>query len=287
MMVDKAERFVTLNGRVLERRRFGFLFRGGPAAPVLAAVDAYRNPDGGFGHALEPDGRGPGSQPVHTLVALGVLDELGALDAERGAPICDYLASITGPDGGVPFVHPNIREHPRAPWWQVTEDGAGSLMPTAELAGLLHRNGISHPWLDGADEFCWQRIEKLGDTHAYEVAACARFLDDAPDRARAEEVADRLGTLVRERNMVVFTGDRREGEAHKPQDYAPTPSSLAARWFTEAELAASVAELAAEQREDGGWPIHWPAWTPVTEFEWRPVASIQALLTLRAYGRSS
>src|SRR5262245_36317671 len=108
MMLDNAERFVTLNGRVLERRRFDFLFRGGPAEPVRAALDAYRNEDGGYGHALEPDGRGPGSQPVHVLCALDVLTELD-LVGEHAGGICDYLASITGPDGGAPFVHPNIR----------------------------------------------------------------------------------------------------------------------------------------------------------------------------------
>jgi hypothetical protein len=199
--------------------------------------------------------------------------------------VCDYLASITGPDGGVPFVHPNIRDHPRAPWWQITEDGSGSLLPTGSIAGLLHRAGVTHPWLDGADEFCWQRIEKLTGTHAYEVGACARFLDHVPDRPRAHELAKRLGALVREQNLIAFSGAREEGQAHKPHDYAPGPDSVAAAWFTDAELATSLDELAAEQQDDGGWPIHWLVWTPVTEFEWRPVATIEALQVLRAHGR--
>ena len=282
MDLDNAERFITLNGRVLERRRFDFLFRGGPAEPVLAAVEAYRNDDGGYGHALEPDGRGPGSQPVHVLSALDVLTELGAV-AEHGKAICDYLASITGPDGGAPFVHPNIREHPRAPWWEVTEDGSGSLLPTAAIAGHLHRAGVTHPWLDGADSFCWQRIEHLTGTHAYEASACARFLDGVPDRPRAQAAAERLGALVREQDLIAFAGDVREGEAHKPHVYAPAPDSVAAAWFSESELTAGLDELEAEQQKDGGWPIHFLVWTPVTEFEWRPIATIDALKTLRAY----
>ena len=56
-----AEHFLAANARVLERRRYEHLFRGGGTDPVRAAVMAYRNPDGGFGHALEPDGRCPGS----------------------------------------------------------------------------------------------------------------------------------------------------------------------------------------------------------------------------------
>lgn len=282
MMLDNAERFITLNGRVLERRRFDLLFRDGPAEPVLAALDAYRNDDGGYGHALEPDGRGPGSQPVHVLSALDVLTDLDAVDA-HAVHICDYLAKVTGPDGGAPFVHPNIRAHPRAPWWEITEDGSGSLLPTASLAGALHRAGVTHPWLDGADAFCWQRIEQLTGTHAYEAMSCARFLDDVPDRARAQAAAKRLGGLVREQDLIAFAGDVREGEAHKPHVYAPSPDSVAAAWFSEDELAASLDELTAEQQQDGGWPIHFLVWTPVTEFEWRPIATIQALRTLRAY----
>ena len=39
------------------------LFEDGPAEPVIEALRGYRNPDGGFGHALEPDVRCPSSQP--------------------------------------------------------------------------------------------------------------------------------------------------------------------------------------------------------------------------------
>ena len=59
-----AAAFVAANARVLDRRRFQRLFEYGPAAPVRDAVAAYRNDDGGFGHALEPDCRAPGSQPA-------------------------------------------------------------------------------------------------------------------------------------------------------------------------------------------------------------------------------
>ena len=61
--------------------------RGGPAEAVVEALRGYRNSDGGFGHGLEPDLRGPGSQPAPTLYALEILDEAGAADSElaRGA----------------------------------------------------------------------------------------------------------------------------------------------------------------------------------------------------------
>ena len=82
--MDAAARYLAANGRVLERRRFERLFADGGAGPVRDAVAAYRNADGGFGHALEPDGRCPGSQPLAIEFALRVLHETDAWDAGPG-----------------------------------------------------------------------------------------------------------------------------------------------------------------------------------------------------------
>ncbi|MFD5757170.1 hypothetical protein ACFWIZ_18585, partial [Streptomyces sp. NPDC127044] len=61
--------------------------------------------------------------------------------------------------------------------------------------------------------------------------------------------------------------------------------SLAREWFTDEEMARSLDFLAGEQREDGGWPIRWRQWAPGTALECRPMVTIEALRTLRAYGR--
>src|SRR2546427_12960358 len=74
--LDAAARFLAGNARVLARRRFERLCSGGDARPVRDAVAAFRNSDGGFGHALEPDGRTPASQPH----ALGRTPPTGSCD---------------------------------------------------------------------------------------------------------------------------------------------------------------------------------------------------------------
>ena len=61
-----AARFLESTARVLERRVFDHRFEGADPGPVLHALKAYRNDDGGFGHALEPDIRDPASQPIPT-----------------------------------------------------------------------------------------------------------------------------------------------------------------------------------------------------------------------------
>ncbi|MFC6092051.1 hypothetical protein [Saccharothrix lopnurensis] len=285
-MIEAARTFLWHHARVLEQRRFAFLFDGGPAEPVVRTVLAYRNDDGGFGHALEPDGRGPTSQPLHTFTALSLLHEVGG--TAPGA--LDFLASVTNPDGGVPNCLATAREHPRAPWWRVSEDS--DLLMTALLASVLHRTGAEHPWLDGATAFCWRRLDGLVESHPYEAAACAHFLDAVPDRDRAGAAAERLGALVRDQGLVDLGQGRAHegyaaGETHKPHHYAPTPDSLARRWFRDEEVERDLDALVAARREDGGWTFPWPAWTPVTTHEWRPIVTIEALLTLRAYGRIS
>ena len=76
---DAAAGFLAANARVLDRRVFQRLFSGGAAGPVRDAVAAYRNADGGFGHALEPDLRTAGSQPAAVEMALRIMDLAGDL----------------------------------------------------------------------------------------------------------------------------------------------------------------------------------------------------------------
>lgn len=190
--LDAAERFLLLNARLIDRLRFARLFRDGSTEAVLTALRAYQNPDGGFGNALEPDLRGAASQPQPVEVAFRLLEELGAMHDPMVAAACDWLTTITRPDGGVPFVLPSVRDTPRAPWWETEDDPAGNLNPTAALAGLLHRNEVEHPWLDGATSFCWRALEAEVPTEEYGVRAARTFLDAAPDRARAERFLAQL-----------------------------------------------------------------------------------------------
>src|SRR5918996_3745272 len=67
--LEAAERFILANARLLDRHRLACLLHGAPAEPVVAALGAYRNADGGFGHALEPDIRAPTSEPSATMHA--------------------------------------------------------------------------------------------------------------------------------------------------------------------------------------------------------------------------
>jgi hypothetical protein len=280
--LDAAERFLAAHGRVLDRRRFERLFRGGDAAPVIAAVAAYRNADGGFGHALEPDGRGPGSQPPAVALALRTLDEAGAWDGELVAGALGWLERTAPPEGGTSFVDASIEGWPRAPWW-VPGEGA-SLEMTGPIAATLHARGVEHPWLERATELAWKRIEGLRDAQAYALIGATRFLDHVPDRARAHQAFERIAPLFDER--VLTLDPAAPGEVHGILDYAPRPDSLARALVDDATVAAHLDHLAAGQRDDGGWTFNWPAWSPAAEADWRGSLTVDALRLLRLNGRS-
>ncbi|MET0344581.1 MAG: hypothetical protein ABW252_26440 [Polyangiales bacterium] len=294
--LDRAERCIWHAARLLERLRFQHAFRGGPREPVIRALLAYQNTDGGFGHALEPDFRGPVSQPLGSDSALRLVLALGASEPALIADTLRYLRAITTADGGVPNVVPSA-PYPRAPWMEpASATPPGSLLPTAGIAGLLHALGVRDPWLERATAFCWPEIEQLGPrgraaderiarlTVAYEARAAVTFLDHVPDRARAELAAQTLGTALRDAGLLALEPDAK-AEAASPLDFAAHPSSLARRWFDDALLDRHLDAMVEGQAEDGGWDVPWLIWTPSAGLEWRGILTVERLTTLRAWGR--
>jgi len=281
--IDAAEQFIAARGRVLERRRFERLVRDGQAQPVRDAVAAYRNPDGGFGHALEPDGRAPGSQPLAVDQALRILHEADAWSDGMAAAACDWLQATEPDEGGAASVDPSAEGWPHAPWWAREEGRPASLATTGLIAGTLHARAVRHPWLDRATEVMWSRIGGLSEAGPYDLHGVFRFLEHVPDRERARQVLDGVSRLLFKLDLVALDPDA-PGEVHGPLDYAPAPG-LTSGLFDGAVLDAHLDHLARAQRDDGGWTFNWMAWSPAAEQEWRGVRTVEALHTLRAYGR--
>ena len=281
--VDTARRFLAAHARVLDRRRFERLFEGGPPEPVRDAVAAYRNPDGGFGHALEPDGRAPGSQPAAVELALRTLHEADAWDDALVAGACEWLERNAPREGGAGFVDPSIEGWPHAPWWEPQDGNPASLISTGPIAGTLYARGVRHAWLDAATALLWERIDALEETGPYQARGVVRFLDHAPDRERASAALERLRHSLR---AVVTFDPEASGESHRPLDLAPRPGSLARALFDDGEIETDLDRLAAAQRDDGGWMFDWAAWSPAAEAEWRGSITVDALALLRENGRT-
>lgn len=281
---EKAQSFIVTNARVLDQRRFERLFAGGGATPVRDAVAAYRNADGGFGHALEPDLRVPASQPAALAMALRVMDEADCWDDDLVRAGCDWLAGVAPAEGGVAFVRPTLDGGAHAPWWVTPEGNSASPIATGMIAGRLHAREVSHPWLDRATETMWTLIGQLTSPGPYDLFGVLDFLQHVPDRDRARTAFDRVGELMLRDNLVALDPEA-EGEVHSPLDYAPEPDSLARVLFDKPVIEAHLDHLAGAQLDDGGWMFNWPAWSPAAERDWRGFVTVDTLRLLRANNR--
>ena len=282
---DAAADFLAGHARVLDKRVFQRLFQNGGAAPVRDAVAAYRNDDGGFGHALEPDCRTAASQPATVEMALRIMDVAGAWDERLVKDACDWLVTIAPAGGGATFVLPSIDQGPHAPWWVAPEGNPPSPIQTGQIAGVLYARGFAHPWRDDATTVMWKLIDALTEPdNAYEMFGVLGFLQHVPDRSRARAAFERVGPLLLEQGLVALDPDA-AGEVHSPLDFAPLPDSIARSLFDDATIAAHLDHLAAAQRDDGGWMFNWPAWSPAAEADWRGFLTVDALRILRANGR--
>ena len=292
----RSESVMWLSARLLERVRYACLFRKSPREQVISALRGYQNPDGGFGQGIEPDFRGPVSQPLGVDFAFKILEEIEAPEAALIRPALGFLSQVTAADGGLPNVLSNVRDYPRAPWWAAPAEVKGCLLPTASIAGLLFAWKIEHPWLEPAAAFCWPAIDSLMQRAktakerlaklqvAYEARATLPFLEHVPDRSRAERVAQALHESLIGAGLISLDPDP-AAEAALPLDFAPRPDTLARRWFDDAIIERHLDALIESQEKDGGWGVPWLIWTPITGLEWRAIMTIERLKTLRAYGR--
>lgn len=281
--VQAAQDFIYNHARLLDRHRLAFLLGDAGPEPVVQTLRAYRNSDGGFGNAIEPDMRAPVSQPVGAHTALEIMHEAGAHDPELSRGAADWLNTITRDDGGIPFCLPSALDYPRNPIWQPAD--ASSLIQTAANAAALHALGVRHAWLDRADEYLWDRIERLDLATAdanigagYDVRFAITFLNATPDAGRADEALDAMAPHLHRFVPPEPTG----GDVQTPLDIAPWPDSRARRIYSHDHIDAHLDALEQAQHDDGGWMFGWDQWNPTATTEWRGVLTLDALRLLRA-----
>ena len=284
-----ARSFMAMHARLLDRRRFELLFDGASPEPALAALRAYRNSDGGYGHGLEPDLRAPESQPAAALHAFEVFEEIAPAMAPEAAELCDWLDTVSLPDGGLPFALPIEDASGCAPFWANADPQAFSLQITAIVVANASRVAVhdpavaAHPWLARATSRCLAAIDALeGAPAPYELAFAVRFLDAVHDREpAAPALLARLGEHVPEDGRLRVTGGLPD-ETLRPLDLAPEPGRPARTLLAEDAVAADLERLSGEQREDGGWSVDFESYSPAAALEWRGYATVRALSVLRA-----
>ncbi|HEV7721248.1 MAG TPA: hypothetical protein VGO60_08190 [Iamia sp.] len=284
-----AERFVATHGRLLDRHRLACLLHGGDAdrQRLHAAVEAYRNPDGGYGWGLEPDLRDGTSQPGPSLHAFEAWVDAGPPVGSRAVELCDWLASIALDDGALPFGLPVDDRAGTAPFWAEADPTEPSLQITAAVVTQAHRVAridpavATHPWLGAATRWCVDAVRALDqEPFALVLGFAVNAVDGAPEPSAA---LDHLRPWIPEDGIVAVAGGA-EGECLRPLDLAPRPDRPARSLITAETVAADVVRLAGQQQDDGGWPLEWNAYSPAAELEWRGHVTVNAIDLLQANG---
>jgi hypothetical protein len=289
MSLDLADaaRFLAAHARLLDRRRFDLITGRGPADGALAALAGYRNPDGGFGWGLEPDLRSPESQPGGALHALEVLDEIGPRTSQLAVPLCDWLASATLPDGGLPFALPVTEPAGSAPFWVQADPTESSLHITAAVTAVAHRVArhdtavAGHPWLATATEFCLRRIGGLDQpASTLELRYALWFLDAAYDAyPEARTQLHRMAGFVPADGTLPVEGGK-EGEALHALDFSPHPGRPLREVISAEAIRADLDRAAGLRQPDGGWIVDFASQTPASALEWRGYATVGAVKLL-------
>jgi hypothetical protein len=287
MDLNKTTAFMAKHARLIDRRRFDVITGHGDTGGLLSALAGYGNPDGGFGWGLEPDLRSPESQPAGALHAFEVFEEAGPDTGGATTRLCDWLASITLPDGGLPFALPLIEPAGSSPWWVQADSTRSSLHLTAAIAAAAHEVAKSdpavreHEWLARVTDYCRQQITALAEPgHAMEFRYVLWFLDAAHDGwPGADDELRRLGEFIPENGTLAVEGGT-EGEAMRPLDLSPRSGSPLRDILSPETIKADLERLAGLRQDDGGWVVDFTSQSAAGALEWRGYATVSAVKIL-------
>lgn len=299
-----AQNFIDQSARSLDQARFRHAFAAVSASEVLQELQAYQNPDGGFGRGLEPDWRSPASSALCTTIALQIMREVGV------EPNHDFVRSSL--QYLVNTVHPHTHHwrnipvpsdvaatvQPHAPWWsQGTPPNrfdAFSLNPTAEILGYLYEYAAYVPSIIPPEliQAVGDRVAYVLNTHPtplemHDLLCCLRLY-------QSPGVPLGLKTLVHQR-LAKDLHTTLDTDPAAWADYGLRPLQVITRPDSplmtglEGAIAANLDFEVKSQNPDGAWYPTWDwgemfpdAW-PVAQQDWAGKLTVDTLLTLRAF----
>ncbi len=243
-------------------------WRGGPASPVIEALAAYQNEDGGFGKRLEVDIASPVSNPFATRLAMHTL--LSLREVPPG-PLVDklsqWLRQAQDEDGDWHFTQ-EVYDAPLAPWFAGWTFPA--LNPACCVAGLATRLGIATPEMQARVTNLFQRLATREEARTGAFYNLLPYIEFVP----TADLKDRDVWLNAMADSIVETATRGDyDDASHFFDHALGGGSEVIRRLPGEMITSFVDSLMGEQDADGGWPTPYdPAW--------RPPQTTAALVTL-------
>lgn len=292
--VEKARAYVNRNGRPVDAAELAFHLGRGRADATVEMLYAYRNPDGGFGHAFEPDVRYPGSTVLATSVALQcmVRTKVDPYHPLVGGAMRFILDTYDMRTKNWPLVTEEAKKAPCAPWWKGYEVGNPSaLNPRAEILSYFIRfdRGQHEALHEEVRRAVLSRLAKEEQMEMHEALCVARLhrtpgLDATLERATREALERDLPKLLPKNK------EECKGYVLKPMTIARRPNSVLAGLVEPAVPIQHAFELEI-QAADGSWSPAWnwaevdaEAWKQA-EREWKSNLTMFTASSLYAYGR--
>lgn len=299
---DRTQGWIHRNARPLDFARWRFHFENRRKDDVVKALAAYQNPDGGFGHALEPDSWNPDSSPLQTSHAVVLLDEIGFEDAEH--PVVQrmvrYLHSGCDreADGRWRLTVASNDGAPGAPWWRTASDSPerAAFNPSATLVAFLLRfDDCTTDEYQRTVDFARVLLERFVDgppVDFHPLDCIVRLIDAVDEAERRDDVpwdAARAKAHARANELI-------ERDPANWGGYTCRPS-----WFVRASdspflpgnesiLEVELDHMLATRNKDGVWDIPWtwgahPREYAISEKWWKSDVAIRNMRLLREFDR--
>jgi len=261
--ISQSKLFIYQNGRLLERKLFDYFFENDARQACLKALQAYQNPDGGFGNGIEPDLLCPDSSAIGAETALVVLDLLDYQGAEFLDPLVDWLLANQDEAGFITHPPQNMANYPHQPWWAGPDRNR-----VLVIAALLKKRGVERDDFFSRARNYYERTElpKPDDFYSYPFFAYLRYCGvGEADKARLDRWVQQLpGLLEKQRDHFPLFGR-----------YWFYARDIVDRETLKGEAAAFIAAI----EEDGG------VTTPYPEMPWwRPIFTLDGLIMLKKSG---
>lgn len=296
---ERAARFMREDARPLEKALFAYHFERGSRTNVLAALVPYQNPDGGFGHGLEPDLRTPASSVIATITALDILRRIRADEDTPGLPaaLAYLMAEYDVVSERWPIVPAAVEDAPHAPWWSYADSAENFrgfwANPRASVVAFLQQfiRLAPSPFTEGARQALVDDLMRYSQRmEMHDLMCFVELLEtDGLPQEHYESILDKLSRAIP--HSVALDPAEWDGYGLRPIQVAYHPGSPLANAIDTDVIDANLDFEIDRQEADGSWSPNWSwdfvdaeAWA-TAEREWRGILTLRTLKTLRAYGR--
>ena len=198
---------------------------------VVPVLTGLQNPDGGFGHGIEPDVWHPASSPLATTIGLQYA-ELVWIPQQH--PLLQralvYLMATYDEVAGK--WHPmsaGVNDFPHAPWWHADADTGKNALdgdwpnPTVEIIGYLGAHAPTWPHVPALYDALVAYVEQAETIESHALACYVRAYPGLPEAVQ-QAVFPRLVRLLRSTVQADST-QWLTAYVPTPLDYVQAPTS--------------------------------------------------------------